>query len=190
MKAPAQKLRDHFLAWQCRVRQIAMRQDGGRPSPGMRPRVLDTAGREIAPALTVLIVPKDSAETTALFRFQVQKTSDPKDVYERGLALLQADYFQQPETFSDRLTALLPGGSTRVILDRGPFGCSRNPLYLGLIALDLALALLWPSFWAVVLVPVGIAALQWGAVLPEERYLSAKFGAEYDAYRHRTRRWC
>ena len=86
-------------------------------------------------------------------------------------------------------TALLPGGSTRVILDRGPFGCSRNPLYLGLIALDLALALLWPSLWAVVLVPVGVAALRWGAVLPEERYLSAKFGAEYDAYRDRTRRW-
>jgi hypothetical protein len=111
VKAPAQKLRDHFLGWQCRIRQIAMRQDGGRPSPGMRPRVLDSVGREIAPALTVLIVPKESAETTALFRFQVQKTSDPKDVYERGLALLQADYFQQPETFSDRLTALLPGGS-------------------------------------------------------------------------------
>jgi hypothetical protein len=111
VKARAQKLRDDFLGWQCRIRQIAMRQDSGRPSPGMRPRVLDTAGREIAPALTVLIVPKDSAETTALFRFQVQKTSDPKDVYERGLALLQADYFQQPETFSDRLTALMPAGS-------------------------------------------------------------------------------
>jgi protein-S-isoprenylcysteine O-methyltransferase Ste14 len=86
-------------------------------------------------------------------------------------------------------TALLPGDSTRVILDRGPFGWSRNPLYLGLIALDLALALLWPSFWAVVLVPVGVAALRWGAVLPEERYLSGKFGAEYEAYRERTRRW-
>jgi len=86
-------------------------------------------------------------------------------------------------------TALLPGGSTRVILDRGPFGRSRNPLYLGLIALDLALALSWPSLWAVVLVPVGVGALRWGAVLPEERYLSAKFGAEYDAYRDRTRRW-
>jgi protein-S-isoprenylcysteine O-methyltransferase Ste14 len=61
------------------------------------------------------------------------------------------------------------------------------PVALGV---PLLLALLWPSFWAVVLVPVGIAALQWGALLPEERYLSAKFGAEYDAYRHRTRRWC
>jgi protein-S-isoprenylcysteine O-methyltransferase Ste14 len=86
-------------------------------------------------------------------------------------------------------TALLPGGSTRMILDRGAFGWSRNPLYLGLIALNLALALLWPSLWALALVPVGVAALWWGAVLPEEHYLSAKFGAEYDAYRARVRRW-
>jgi protein-S-isoprenylcysteine O-methyltransferase Ste14 len=86
-------------------------------------------------------------------------------------------------------TALLPGGSTRVILDRGPFRLSRNPLYVGLIALDVALALLWPSFWALVLTPVGVAALWWGAIAPEERYLSAKFGAEYDAYRARVRRW-
>ncbi len=86
-------------------------------------------------------------------------------------------------------TALLPGGSTSTILDRGPFRVSRNPLYLGLIALDVALALLWPSFWALLLVPVGIVALWWGAILPEERYLSAKFGADYDAYRARVRRW-
>jgi protein-S-isoprenylcysteine O-methyltransferase Ste14 len=86
-------------------------------------------------------------------------------------------------------TALLPGGSTRTILDRGPFRVSRNPLYLGLIALDVGLALLWPSFWALALTPVGVAALWWGAILPEERYLSAKFGAEYDAYRARVRRW-
>lgn len=86
-------------------------------------------------------------------------------------------------------TALLPGGSTRVIIDSGPFGLSRNPLYVGLVALDAGLALLWPSFWALVLVPVGVALLWWGAVRPEEQYLSAKFGAEFDAYRRRVRRW-
>jgi protein-S-isoprenylcysteine O-methyltransferase Ste14 len=86
-------------------------------------------------------------------------------------------------------TALLPGGSTRVILDRGPFRVSRNPLYLGLIALDVALALLWPSFWALVLTPVGVAALWWGAIVPEERYLREKFGTEYDEYCARVRRW-
>jgi protein-S-isoprenylcysteine O-methyltransferase Ste14 len=86
-------------------------------------------------------------------------------------------------------TAVLPGGATRTILDRGPFRLSRNPLYVGLIILNVGLALLWPSAWAVLLVPVGVALLFWGAVLPEEHYLSARFGKEYDAYRRRVRRW-
>jgi len=66
---------------------------------------------------------------------------------------------------------------------------SRNPLYFGLIVLDVALALLWPSAWALIGVPVGVALLFWGAIAPEERYLSTKFGAEYDAHRRRVRRW-
>ncbi len=86
-------------------------------------------------------------------------------------------------------TAVLPGGATRVVLDRGPFRLSRNPLYVGLIVLDVALALLWPSAWALMLVPGGMALLFWGAIAPEERYLSIKFGAEYDDYRRRVRRW-
>src|SRR6478672_6363284 len=106
------RIRDGFLAWQCLIRQAAMREDGGRPSPGMRPRVLDTVGRELAPALTVLLIPKEPEESTAFFRFQVMKTPDPRDVYERALAYLQADYFQAPETFSDRLVAVLPVNSS------------------------------------------------------------------------------
>jgi len=86
-------------------------------------------------------------------------------------------------------TALLPGEPTRTILVRGPFGVSRNPLYVGLVALYLGLSLMWPSFWALVLTPIGVAALWWGAIAPEERYLSAKFGQEYEAYRARVRRW-
>ena len=88
-----------------------MREQGGRPSPGMRPRVRDTSGRELAPALTVLLVPEEPGESTAFFRFQVMKTQDPRDVYERVLDYLQADYFQQPLNFSDRLTAVLPESS-------------------------------------------------------------------------------
>ena len=112
MKPPAgQSLRDEFLAWQCRIRQIAMRQDGGRPSPGMRPRLLDQAGRDLVPALTVLMIPRDPAESTAFFRFQVMRWSDPRELYERALGFLQADYFQQPASFSDQLLAILPEGS-------------------------------------------------------------------------------
>lgn len=86
-------------------------------------------------------------------------------------------------------TALLPGGSTRTILQSGPFALSRNSLYVGLAALDAGLATPSGSFWALVLVPVGIAALWWGAIVPEERYLADKFGDDYAAYRTRVRRW-
>jgi hypothetical protein len=103
----AKQLREEFLAWQCRIRQIAVRQDGARPSLGMRPRVLDMSGREIAEALTVLLIKRDPSESTAFFRFQVMKTADPRDLYERALSFLQADYFQQPAEFGDVLTAVL-----------------------------------------------------------------------------------
>ena len=88
-----------------------------------------------------------------------------------------------------RGTSVLPGGPTTQLLRSGPFRVSRNPLYLGLIALDVAVALLAPSAWALVLVPVGVGVLFWGAIRPEERYLSEKFGPAYDAYRARVRRW-
>ena len=88
-----------------------MRQDGGRPSPGMRPRLLDQAGRDLVPALTVLMIPRDPSESTAFFRFQIMRLADPRELYEHALGFLQADYFQQPASFSDQLLAILPEGS-------------------------------------------------------------------------------
>jgi hypothetical protein len=39
------------------------------------------------------------------------RSADQRDVYERALSFLQADYFQRPESFSDRLLAVLPENS-------------------------------------------------------------------------------
>jgi len=73
--------------------------------------LLDQAGRDLVPALTVLMIPRDPSESTAFFRFQVMKHADPRELYERALGFLQADYFQQPASFSDQLLAILPEGS-------------------------------------------------------------------------------
>ena len=98
-----------------------MREDGGRPSAGMRPRVLDVSGREMSPALTVLMIPKEPEESTAFFRHQVMRTPDPRDVYERALAFLQADYFQVPDAFGERLASVLSPGAAlaSALLDDG-----------------------------------------------------------------------
>lgn len=105
------KIRDGFLEWQCRIRQVAMRQEGGQPSSGMRPRVLDGSGREVSPAITILLIAKEPEESTAFFRHQVMRTPDPRDIYERALTFLQADYFQDPEAFGDRMVSVLSSGA-------------------------------------------------------------------------------
>jgi protein-S-isoprenylcysteine O-methyltransferase Ste14 len=86
-------------------------------------------------------------------------------------------------------TARLPGGATTALIEGGPFARSRNPLYVGLLALSAGLALLAGSLWALLALPLEWALLHWGAVLPEERYLTRTFGPAYADYSSRVRRW-
>ena len=59
-RAAAEALCREFIGWQCRLRQLAAREDGGRPSTGMRPRVLAEDGREISPGMVALIVESEA----------------------------------------------------------------------------------------------------------------------------------
>src|SRR3954451_18071252 len=79
-------------------------------------------------------------------------------------------------TIARHRTALLPGAPSTIVIDHGPFARSRNPLYIGLLAGSAGVALLTASVWALVALPLEWALLRWGAVVPEEQYLSAKFG--------------
>ena len=56
--------------------------------------------------MTVLISKQEPAEATAYFRHQIQRTHEHADARSAGLAFLAADYFQDPQSFSDELTAL------------------------------------------------------------------------------------
>jgi protein-S-isoprenylcysteine O-methyltransferase Ste14 len=91
--------------------------------------------------------------------------------------------------FNRHETGLLPGQETRAIIEEGPYRLSRNPLYVGLLALYLGLALLAPTFWGLVLFPAAVLLVLWGAIHPEERYLHERFGPPYNDYTRRVRRW-
>ena len=109
-------LRDHFLGWQCRIRQYAVRHGGGRPSSGMRPALrLPEAGSELGP-ITVLIVKRAPEETTDQFRHLARKTHDPAERHDGALNFLAAAYHQRPRDFSDEPTALF--GPESEIADR------------------------------------------------------------------------
>lgn len=91
--------------------------------------------------------------------------------------------------FHSHETGLLPGQATQAMIEVGPYRLSRNPLYVGLLALYVGVALLVPTFWGLVLSPVATLLLLWGAIRPEERFLHERFGSAYDDYTHRVRRW-
>jgi hypothetical protein len=107
----AQALRREFIGWQCRLRQLAARQGGGRPTSGMRPRVLTPDGDELAAGIIVLINESDPTHSTGQFRFQYQRTQDPIERYDKILEILSGSYFQKPGEFTDILTALFGPGS-------------------------------------------------------------------------------
>ncbi len=92
-------------------------------------------------------------------------------------------------TFRRARTAVFPHFPASRIVSRGPYRFTRNPMYVGLTLLYLGLGLWVNSLWPVVLLPLVLAALVRFVVRREEAYLSRAFGAEYDAYRARVRRW-
>src|SRR5262245_19360771 len=106
-----QALRDYFLGWQCRLRQMAMRDYGGEPLPGMRPKVSAKTGRIIAPAIIVLLIEREPRASTGFLKFQVQKNNEAERAFEAGVKYLGEDYYQRPEMFSDEMTAVFAAQS-------------------------------------------------------------------------------
>ena len=78
--------------------------------------------------------------------------------------------------------------TTRIVTD-GAFRYSRNPTYVSLTLLHVGVALVLGSLWVLLMVVPAVAAVHWGVVLREERYLEAKFGDEYRSYAAKVRRW-
>lgn len=72
---------------------------------------------------------------------------------------------------------------------RGPYALSRNPMYLGWIALCTGLALIVNSVWMAVATAGAWIYLHTVTIPREEESLLGKFGAQYEAYRKQVRRY-
>ena len=74
------------------------------------------------------------------------------------------------------------------ILDDGPYRYTRNPMYLGHLIFLIGLAITFWSWFALILLA---ARAVWFhlRVLHDEKRSARIFGADYDAYRARVKRW-
>ncbi len=82
-----------------------------------------------------------------------------------------------------------PDRAVSSLVTNGPFRFSRNPIYVGNVALVAGLGLVLAAPAILLLAPVMAVALKRLAIEPEERHLARRFGRDYEAYVARTRRW-
>lgn len=107
----AHPLRDAFLRWQCRVRQMMMRDDMGRPSDGIMP-ALTLAGQAEPMGHIITVMSKAPAHSkTPEMMHMAQKTRDPAQIRDSALKFFSEFYYQKGAEFSDVLTATFPPDS-------------------------------------------------------------------------------
>jgi hypothetical protein len=105
------ELRDGFMRWQCRIRQMMMREDMGRPSDGITPEVtLIGESEPLGHVITVMCKTMAHSQVEE-FKHMVRKTHDPAQRRDGALRLFSEAYYQKADTFSDILTSTFPPGS-------------------------------------------------------------------------------
>jgi len=75
------------------------------------------------------------------------------------------------------------------VVTTGPYRFTRNPMYLGMVAILLGLSLIFSLEWGVIFTPIVWIIMDRVIVLREEAYLNRKFGPHYQALLTQTRRW-
>ena len=78
---------------------------------------------------------------------------------------------------------------TSAIVATGPYGLSRNPMYVSLTLVYMGIALIVNTVWPVVFLPLALIFMHYGVITREESYLERLFGDGYQQYRSRVRRW-
>jgi protein-S-isoprenylcysteine O-methyltransferase Ste14 len=86
-------------------------------------------------------------------------------------------------------TSMIPMNPTTALVTSGPYRVTRNPMYVGMAFLYVALAFALGVMWALVFLPAVIVMIDRFVIAREEPYLERKFGQAYRDYQARVRRW-
>ncbi|HEX8991587.1 MAG TPA: isoprenylcysteine carboxylmethyltransferase family protein [Anaerolineae bacterium] len=82
-----------------------------------------------------------------------------------------------------------PRQPVTALVTRGPYGFTRNPIYLGFLLIYFGCTLLANTLWGLLLSPFLIGTITRWVIHAEEVYLAERFPDEYQAYLGRVRQW-
>ena len=91
--------------------------------------------------------------------------------------------------FHNARTTTTPGERSTRLVTWGPYGRSRNPMYVSLILAYLGEAAILTQPWPILLLPLTVAYLHRIVIPIEEGRLREVFAGEYEQYCASVRRW-
>ena|SRR5207248_832171 len=98
--------------------------------------------------------------------------------------------FSAASLFRRKGTELIPTSETnKLLVIQGPFRFTRNPMYLGLVIVTAGVAFCVGSLPMFAVPLLVFATANWVHIPFEEAKMRRQFGAAFDAYTGRVRRW-
>ena len=91
--------------------------------------------------------------------------------------------------FWSRRTTILPDRPATEFVVVGPYKFTRNPMYLGMSVAYLGLSMAFGPVWPLAFLPAAMLLVVRFVIRREEEYLRRTFGASYEEYCSRVRRW-
>jgi protein-S-isoprenylcysteine O-methyltransferase Ste14 len=93
------------------------------------------------------------------------------------------------KSFKKNVTTVKPVEESDILITKGVFKISRNPMYLGFLLILLGIAMLMGSSTPYIVVPVFAIFMDMVFIKYEEKKLEETFGEAWLQYRKNTRRW-
>jgi len=78
---------------------------------------------------------------------------------------------------------------TSTVVDTGVFAYSRNPMYISLTIILIALGAYLQNYFSFIIIPLFIWYITRYQIIPEEKMLDKLFPKDYQAYCQKVRRW-
>ena len=104
-------IKDKFLKWQCRVRQIVMRDNMGKPESSIMPDVKLHSNEEVIGKIITVLSKEIAFSRVPEMQHMAKVTFDLSKRREKAIQFFSEYYFQKHKEFSDVLTATFQPGS-------------------------------------------------------------------------------
>ncbi len=86
-------------------------------------------------------------------------------------------------------TGIVPFSDSTALVDQGPYRFTRNPMYVGMAAILLGVAIYLGTAGPLLCVAGFVLVIEFRFVIPEEAHLERAFGAQYEKFKADVRRW-